>query len=193
MRFCDIRPNGKGEGLTTRIAGLVFALCLTSTAAHADLFQWEDAKWRLEITGWQGINGGSFDRQSDQGLTLSVEREVPISNRWSVGMKAFPLFLYEDKVNDTIVGVGGGLQLRYYLTRDSRRGFYLEGGISGLFHPEKFSGNSSHANFMEEAGIGYEFERGFTVSLKIAHISNASVADQNSGVNMVGLSLGYTF
>ena len=82
--------------------------------------------------------------------------------------------------------------LRGYAKKECR-GFYGELGGMGIAQSDKFEGNSGGSNFMEEIGIGYLFKSDLSVSLKAGHISNAGLADDNSGVNWGCLGLGYSF
>jgi hypothetical protein len=173
---------------------LVAMLCLFAANAQADVFHWDLARWRVEFTAWNGIKLGSVERGDDRSLSFAVEREVPISDRITTGVRLFPLFVYsEDRSNETIFGAGAGVQLRLYFKKNRYRGMYLEGGTSFLLHSEKFERNSTQWNFMSEAGLGYQFERGITVAVKYRHISNAGLGDRNSGIDALGLGVGFAF
>ena len=74
-----------------------------------------------------------------------------------------------------------------------RRGWFGEIGVSVLVHTERFDGNSSKLNFMSDGGVGYKFKNDWHVSAQWRHISNSGLGDKNSGVNGLGIAIGYTF
>lgn len=164
------------------------------SAANAELLHRDQARWRLELAGWNGISLGTADRDDEQGLSFAVEREVPLSKRWTASLKVHPLWVYDESSADTTVyGAAAGVHFRTYFKKNVLRGAYLEGGASILLQSDKFSGNSTQWNFMTEAGLGYQFKKGVSISAKYRHISNAGLGDENRGVDTLGIAVGYAF
>jgi hypothetical protein len=178
------------------VAATVF---LCTPVAQADslgkiLFgSFDEGDWRAEFTVTTGLNSGRRDRTGDWVTTASLEYGWPIANRWEFGLRAFPLFWYEqDDPSETLLGGGGGLSLRYYFNRE-HHGWYGETGIAALFHKNQYDGNSSNFNFMPEASLGYDFRNNWHVAVKFRHLSNGGLGDDNSGANSIGLAVGYRF
>ncbi len=177
-------------------AGLmVFTACaLIAPNAAAGALDWKSANWRLELMGWNGLDTGDGDRSEDWGSTDTVEYEVPLGSHFAFGLRAAPLFYYDqDNNDDDMWGVGFGPTLRLYSKADEQRGFFGELGLTALYHSEKFTGNGSDLNFVSELGVGYKFKREWHIALKWRHISNAGIDEDNSGANAIGLGLGYSF
>lgn len=128
-------------------------------------------------------------------MVASVEYEVPLVKHLTFGIKAYPLFLYnqDDPGEDTVFGVGVGPEFRVYSKGSEHRGFFLEIGTGVLAATGRFDGNSGAVNFLNEGGVGYKFKRGWHVAAKISHVSNLGFAFKNSGVNNLGIAFGYTF
>jgi hypothetical protein len=157
-----------------------------------------DGHWRAEMMAVTGTYSGKNSRAGDFILTGSAEYEWPIYARASLGLKAYPLFMYferedEDYGSGAIYGVGAGISGRIYQSPEVRNGFFVELGGSALLHSSRFEGNSSKFNFLTEIGAGYKWKNDWHVALKWIHISNAGIGSHNSGVNGFGLAVGYSF
>lgn len=174
------------------VAGTVL---VDAPAASANDYGWKDGRWRLELSGFAAFRSGNRSRTGDFGFAGSVEYEVPLVKHLTFGIKAYPLFFYDqnDSGEDTIYGAGVGPEFRVYSNGTEHRGFFFEFGSALLATTGKFDGNSGTVNFLNEAGIGYKFKRDWHVAAKISHVSNAGFASDNSGVNSLGLAFGYTF
>jgi len=74
---------------------------------------------------------------------------------------------------------------------------YLEGGIGVVYTDFQVEGQGSRFNFNPQIGIGTEFKVDagppFFTALRLSHISNAGLADENRGVNSVVWMLGRFF
>jgi len=87
----------------------------------------------------------------------------------------------------------------YYLNRFEKGGFrpYVEGGIGGIYTEWKVDGQGSHLNFNPQLGIGTEFSVGpaatYLAALRLHHISNAGLKEENRGVNSIVLVIGRFF
>ena len=92
-----------------------------------------------------------------------------------------------------------GIFALYFLDKFSGHGCrpYLEGGIGGIYTEWKVEGQGSHLNFNPQMGIGTEFFVGsgppFYTAIRLHHISNAGLRDDNRGVNSIVLVLGRFF
>ena len=92
-----------------------------------------------------------------------------------------------------------GMMALYYLEfiSSDRLVPYLEGGIGVVYTDFQVEGQGSRFNFNPQIGIGVEFERDFGPpvfgAVRLSHISNAGLADENRGVNSVILMIGRYF
>ena len=95
--------------------------------------------------------------------------------------------------------LSAGFLALYYLDSLARGGLrpYVEGGIGGIFTQWRVDGQGSRINFNPQIGVGTEFSLGsgppFLAALRLHHISNAGLADDNRGVNSVIFVLGRFF
>jgi lipid A 3-O-deacylase len=100
--------------------------------------------------------------------------------------------------NNRFIGSAGFLAL-YYLDRFAGRGFrpYIEGGIEASYTDFQNPGQGQRFNFNPQAGIGTEYEMCpgtvFFAALRLSHISNLYMSDQNRGINSLVLVLGRFF
>ena len=97
------------------------------------------------------------------------------------------------------VMTSAGIFTLCFLDKFAGHGFrpYVEGGIGGIYTEWKVAGQGSHVNFNPQVGIGTEFAMGpdpaFFTALRLHHISNAGLSNDNRGVNAVILVLGRFF
>ncbi|MCC6144253.1 MAG: acyloxyacyl hydrolase, partial [Candidatus Hydrogenedentes bacterium] len=161
-------------------AAAALACCLP---AAADL-QFDEGRWRLELSGGTGIHSGQRDRTGDQLYEVNIEYEFPATQHMTLGLRLYPSFVYAGP--DTVWGAGAGLSAKLYQKPDYH-GLFVEAFGNGIGHTPRFEGNSSSFNFLIGAGLGYRFQNDWHVTLKYEHISNASIGDRNQGINTVGL------
>ncbi len=87
----------------------------------------------------------------------------------------------------------------YYLDRLTGKGLrpYLEGGVGVIYTDFQVEGQGLRFNFNPQLGIGTEFPSGsktpYFASLRLHHISNAGLDDENKGINSVVFTLGRFF
>jgi lipid A 3-O-deacylase len=92
-----------------------------------------------------------------------------------------------------------GMMALYYLEfiASDRLMPYLEGGIGVVYTDYQVEGQGSRFNFNPQIGIGMEFKvnsgKPFFTALRLSHISNAGLQDENRGVNSVVWMLGRFF
>ena len=74
---------------------------------------------------------------------------------------------------------------------------YLEGGIGVIYTDFQVEGQGSRFNFNPQIGIGTEFKTDsgppFFATIRLSHISNAGLNDENRGVNSFLLMIGRFF
>lgn len=173
----------------------MFVVCLLSAMPAMAELQLRDGRWQLELSGSAGIDSGGEERSGDYMLKTTLEYEVPFSSHLALGLRALPLFVYEqdDSDEDTLWGGGLGLGLRLYSVADEYRGWFAEAGAHALGHKHQFAGNSSNINFLTGLGVGYKCKEGWHSVLRWEHISNANLGEHNSGVNLLSLGVGFSF
>lgn len=193
-------PKSRSAHALLTLAILVQCLLLPR-ASSADSFIesfkeiWREGHWRLETSGFAGLNQGRHGREGDFNLNVTVERELPLFAHLTVGPKFHPVFIYDESSSsgdDTIFAAGLGPSIRLYAKREPR-GLFVEGSVTFMLQTEKFEENSTIFNFLSQFGIGYKFGDHWHVSAQWRHLSNAGLGDENAGVNGVGLGFGYTF
>jgi hypothetical protein len=87
----------------------------------------------------------------------------------------------------------------YYIDRFAKGSIqpYVEGGIGGIYTEWKVDGQGSHLNFNPQLGIGTEFLVGpaatYLAALRLHHISNAGLKEDNRGANSIVFVIGRFF
>ena len=95
--------------------------------------------------------------------------------------------------------VSAGMMALYFLDRFAGYGFrpYVEAGIGGIYTQWKVEGQGSHLNFNPQMGIGTEFSISptatYSAALRLHHISNAGLKEDNRGVNSIVFVIGRFF
>jgi lipid A 3-O-deacylase len=95
--------------------------------------------------------------------------------------------------------VSVGMMALYYLEfiASDRLVPYLEGGIGAVYTDFQVEGQGSRFNFNPQIGIGMEFKvdsgKPFFTALRLSHISNAGLQDENRGANSAVWMLGRFF
>lgn len=171
--------------------GVVFGVLPSAEGGE----RFRDGHWRLELSNTAGFREGGHERQGDVLTNLIAEYEVPLSGRFTVGLRLLPIFLYSQgsSSDSPFYGAGFGVASRVYRVKNERRGLFAEIEGHVIAHKNKLRGNSGGVNFLVGAGIGYKFKSDWHTVLKIEHLSNAGLAKHNKGVNLLGLGFGYTF
>jgi hypothetical protein len=84
-----------------------------------------------------------------------------------------------------------GIFALYFLEPISGNGFkpYIEGGIGLIYTQHRVEEQGLHVNFNPQIGFGTEFLNGseatYFAALRLHHISNAGLDDDNRGVNSI--------
>ena len=170
------------------IGCIALACCMACVPPAYGEVQFGEGSWRLELSGLQMLEA----EDGDQYFSGSVEYEFPVTAHAKLGLRMLPLFLCH--VPEPMYGAGAGLVGRLYQNANDYDGLFGEVGATALWHSRDFDRNNSRVNFVTEAGIGYKFpDTPWHVTLKYEHISNGGIGGKNSGINAVGLAVGYTF
>jgi len=154
----------------------------------------DDGRWRAEVGASTGFHSGRRSRTGDALVTGNVEYEWPVFARCTLGLRAYPLFLYhQNDPSDTLWGGGVGGVGRVYQRAGERNGWFGEAGAGVIWHTNHIEGNSATMDFLLEGGVGYQFKNDWHVTLQALHLSNAGLSDDNAGANSLGLAVGFTF
>ena len=87
----------------------------------------------------------------------------------------------------------------YYLDGLAGKGLrpYIEGGIGVIYTDFQVEGQGLRFNFNPQLGIGAEFPSGskkpYFTALRLHHISNAGLDDENRGINSIVFTVGRFF
>ncbi len=168
-----------------------------------------DARWRLELSGGPALEVGGRERNGDWLLSGYVDFEIPTTRHTALSLRAAPLFVYAQNDDhqefwkrvfgddydwdDTVWGGGLGLAYRIYQRGGTYEGFFLEGEALAIGHVGRIEGNGSAVDFLTGLGVGYQFGSHWQTILRFEHVSNAGLADFNSGVNALRVGMGYRF
>lgn len=189
------------------LAALAFAMAAalwpeTAHAGDGPVFEWQQASWRLELSAMTGIDSGRRDRVGDFNGAIVFDYEMPFASDGSIldrstfSFRLRPLMYYhQDNYEDDedIFMAGAGLAYRVYQHKETKSGFFVEGAIELLGQTGKYEGNSGTFNVLDQIGVGYQSEKSWFATLRFQHASNAGLADDNSGVNSVGVAAGFRF
>ncbi len=196
-------PNSSG---TTRRFWLpVFSLLLLISYPRASLAEAECQNGIADRYGVTVNIGYTYDPSDDIGFVMLTgfglfdydkiwPHAAPEALRFKVEISAGATLKNEEGAI-----LSAGVFALYYLdglARDDLRP-YVEGGIGGIFTQWRVDGQGSKINFNPQLGIGTEFSLGsgppFLAALRLHHISNAGLSDDNRGVNSIVLVLGCFF
>ena len=78
---------------------------------------------------------------------------------------------------------------------------FVEAGLAGALHDGRFGpvpADNRNAmgcafHFRESAGIGFRFDRSWSVIATVEHLSNGGLCNRNRGLTNLGVQLGYRF
>ncbi len=148
--------------------------------------------------------GGAYDPESI-GLLLLQGQAIIDYDRvfWHVAPEALRLKL-EINGGLTLDGRQRGLlslnmMALYYLDNCRMGQFlpYIEGGIGAIYTDFRVEGQGSRFNFNPQLGAGLEYPlpsgAAVTIGLRLHHISNGDLLEDNRGVNSALLMVGYLF
>jgi hypothetical protein len=166
---------------------ILFALSAPPVAAAAR------ARLRLDVSMLHGVDSGRTDRTEDAAVVGSVQRERRVLSRGAVAGVLIPLFTYEDCGADRRLGAGAGVAARAYARADVRRGPFGEVGLAAIWVERRLIDDGSFLDFQSHVAAGFAAANGSHFAVRFQHLSNASFRSPNSGANLLGVAVGFTF
>jgi len=107
--------------------------------------------------------------------------------------------------NNAYQGVNGatqnitdiGLTPVFRFEKNSKKGLYGEAAIGFHLFSHIYSNNgrqfSTAFQFGDHLGVGYVFDNGWDLALKVQHFSNGAIKHPNPGANLAVIKLGHSF
>lgn len=157
-------------------------------------------EWQVWTAGGHGINGsqqddGIFNLGGRFGLILTKPHGPGfLSGRLEYAVDIVPAFVVTQR---TGAAYGFGVNpfaFKWILDKPKTVVPYFEVGGGTLFTNVKVPENTSHVNFTTGGALGLHFPRNkFTISTEVRfmHISNASIANLNPGINTLQFRIGF--
>jgi lipid A 3-O-deacylase len=149
--------------------------------------------------------GNTYDPSGDTGfIMLSGIAQFDYDKIWPHAAPAALRFKVEVSAGSTWTRdkdfmASASIFALYYIDRIAKGRFrpYVEGGIGGIYTEWKIDGQGSHLNFNPQLGIGTEFSAGtdatYLAALRLHHISNAGLKEDNRGANSIVFVIGRFF
>lgn len=136
-----------------------------------------------------GVGGSDFGDQGQDSVALDLEyRHTPFVERRVLSV-AWGANLGLTGEGDAFIG--GGIWSRWQW--DS--GWFIDNSIMPGLYEEGTAGNDLGSAFEIRSllGVGYQFDNGHAISAAISHKSNASLADDNPGMNVYSIRYHFKF
>ncbi len=156
-------------------------------------------EWQVWTGGGHGINGsqqndGIFNLGGRFGLVLTAPHGPGfLRGRLEYAIDAVPVFLVTQR-SGTAYGDGvNPFAFKWLLDTHRRVVPYFEIGGGTLFTNVKVPENTSRVNFTTGGALGAHFLRkkhNWSAEVRFMHISNASIANLNPGINTIQVRLG---
>lgn len=159
-----------------RIYGAILTLFISLNAASAQ-------EWAF------GLGTTDFGDQGEDSVALDVEyRHTPFLERRVLSV-AWGANLGLTGEGD--VFIGGGIWSRWKWNS----GWFIDNSIMPGLYEEGTAGNDLGSAFEIRSllAVGYEFDNGHAVSAALSHKSNASLADDNPGMNVYSIRYHFKF
>ena len=200
------RPAGEGAratrssvSLMRKCLGLILLLFCASLAMAQSRV--EDGGHEIQV--WTGggysVPGGTSDTGVwNAGLRYGWILTRPhgpgfLEGRFEYALDAVPVFVVFQPAN-TAYGAGfNPLNLKWNFATRGRVVPYFELSGGTLFTNHEVPTGANTVNFTSAAAVGTHFlgeSRNWSVEVRYMHISNAGLADRNSGINTVQVRLG---
>jgi len=169
---------------------------------HAGFLEKGASEWGLtsDLGMAHGIWGGVTDRQFiSVGVRFGHVMSGPrgpggLRGRLALNVEASPLFVMFQE--PTTFGFSSVVQGRHYLDVATKLVPFISAG-AGLLLTDKKTPPGARLNFTPQIGAGVAMEdrggRVFTIEYRLHHISNASRADENPGINSSVFQFGISF
>jgi hypothetical protein len=154
-----------------------------------------DPRFRVELTMAQILHHPVVPRDGDSLFHTLGEYEIKIAPRFTMGFRLYPLILYQHGENPVVYALAPGVSHRYFFDDPlARTGFFTQLEAALLFQSRNFVGNSSKNCFLTSFGVGHQFQKpDFSAALKVQHLSNANLSNENKGINGIAITLSTTF
>jgi len=178
---------------------LLMLLCPSRASAQAGPVE-GSKEWQVWTGGGHGINGsqqddGIFNLGGRFGLVLTAPHGPGfLSGRLEYAVDVVPVFVVTQK---TGAAYGFGVDpfaFKWALAKPKTVVPYFEIGAGTLFTHVKVPENTSRVNFTSGGALGLHFPRNkYTISAEVRymHISNASIANLNPGINTIQFRIGF--
>jgi lipid A 3-O-deacylase len=187
--------------LTRLFASLLFAAVLWTPASRAQAGP-VDGEHDLQIWtgGGHGLNGSTANSGVwNVGLRYGWILTGPVGpgflrGQFEYAVDVVPVFLVVQKFG-TAYGFGlNPFALKWNFTKPRKVVPYFELGGGTLFTNVNVPPGTSRTNFTTSGALGMHFlqkKYNFSAELRFMHISNASIANLNPGINTLQLRLGF--
>jgi hypothetical protein len=156
-------------------------------------------EWQVWTGGGHGINGsqqndGIFNLGGRFALVLTAPHGPGfLRGRLEYAIDAVPVFLVTQR-SGTAYGAGvNPFAFKWLLDTHRRVVPYFEIGGGTLFTNVRVPENTSRVNFTTGGALGAHFLRkkhNWSAEVRFMHISNASIANLNPGINTIQVRLG---
>jgi lipid A 3-O-deacylase len=180
--------------------GLAVAACLGGApAASAQTYAGDHAAFSLIDEERFGILAHSIDRNNDEdGADVNLELLFRrLGGRYDNPWLDFALrprvhlgasLNTAGDTNQFYAGLSWDVQIAPRFSLELTFGGALHDGPTGANENDSYG---CALNFRESASLGYALDERWTVYGTIAHMSNADLCDENTGLTSVGVRLGY--
>jgi len=179
-----------GKGLLSRIATGLTILGVSMSVHAADSAS-------LELGAGDKVQFARVGVQWDWNKKWFQSNGTHISGYWDASLAQLRATKYRDDPNQTQHITMIGLTPMFRYERDSKTGFYAEGGIGAHLMSELYDNNgdrlSTAFQFGDQVGVGYVFQNKLDVGFKLLHFSNGGIKNPNSGINLAVLRASYPF
>jgi Lipid A 3-O-deacylase (PagL) len=194
--------KGEGAALVRKIlVPLVFTLFLSASLVRAQAGPVEgEHEWQVWAGGGHGTNGSqSSDWVTNLGLRYGLILTKPhgpgfLRGQLEYAFDVVPVFLVLQKTN-TAYGAGiNPFAFKWMLDGHGSVVPYVELGGGTLFTNTKVPEATSTINFTTSGAVGLHFLRSkhnISTEIRFMHISNASLANLNPGINTVQFRIGF--
>ena len=186
---------GKVISFVCGLAAVTLGLVGNAAAAEAESVQFTDYVSELRF-GIAENDPGLFGSTKEGGININAEALFH-------SPELFRYILSPRPHLGTHINTGGDTsQLYFGLTWGLDIGpIFIEGSFGGTLHDGETGIEPDRNrkelgcpfNFRESASIGYRFMEHHSLSILVDHISNASLCNQNEGLETLGVRYGYKF
>jgi hypothetical protein len=120
-----------------------------------------------------------------------------IKGYWEPSLALIDCKKYQNQTgqSDTFYDVGLTPILRWQ--GDSPHGLFGEIGIGLNYMTQKMNNDgkmmSTHFQFGDSVGLGYQFDNNVSITLKFKHFSNAGIKEPNPAINFGMINVAYSF